>query len=711
MTIKLLLRKIITLLTVAFVIGCESEPVPLQAGNNRQTSVDKDGLKTKLPSTTVESEFSLVDIDFSKICNDTVLTTATGVETAGTRDCTVVKLPPSCENTGEIDCLLDAEGLVALKSEDLSVIDLRKNVAIGGLVGTLDPKPVDCSTNAETGCVTTDSYKSADLSNLLAEKILSGVVIAGTTGSYIPDFPELANVKTSDTVNGSPGTLAECASDGQTSCIANANFKAVDMTIAIATNIKTSTTLAGVSGSFSGAALPDCATDGEVGCTTVAAFKAADMSVLIPENIKSGITISGQAGGYPSATYPLAGATAAADLTAATMNTKLASATAFEFFDSAGNLQSSAGDANLIAGNIESGNTIFGITGSVTASPSGCTSNSEVGCVATSSYKAADLTNLSAGNIKNSISIAGVTGNIIETPGNCSSDAEVGCVTVAGYKAADMGNVTAGTIKSGTTIAGISGDYPSATFPLSGASVSPDLTLFVTQMTSDGSFEYWDSAGVRRTGSGDSELASSNIKNGVQIESLGITGSFVGYFRTCAEILSDNPSATSGVYQVDPDGNGSIGITNVYCDMTEDGGGWTLIATSNAVDATLSVVTSLTSIGAGAIFNQELTTALGLAASSVRINGSGKTILSANDNYAITQIRSYQSLHDDSTMGAPTTHWSGDTSSIGYSCSAGNVILTNKIYHSCGIAANLHWQSNVAGWSNSIFQQLNLWVK
>lgn len=311
--------------------------------------------------------------------------------------------------------------------------------------------PAACSSNGQIGCVTTTTYKAADLANLNAANIKSGVPIAGVNGTY------------------SVPALADCAIDGQIDCKAVNAFRAVEYGKLSATNIIAGISIAGVVG-MANVAPGQCNSDGQVGCVTVPGFAAADLSNISPANILAGVTIAG----------------------------------------------------------------VMGVMSS--GSPN-CTADGQIGCqVDGTNFGAAELANLSSKVVAGQM-VAGVTGSVMPSPQTCAMDGSVGCVATAAYPAVSVANLHPANLRRGIVIGGIAGQFPSSIYPLprymddgstaatqSDGGIMTNLTMFSTQITTGGNFEFWDSAGVRRTGSGDADIAPANVASGIFFDNLGVAG-------------------------------------------------------------------------------------------------------------------------------------------------------------------------------------------
>lgn len=386
---------------------------------------------------------------------------------------------------------------------DLVANNIKTAVTIFGVTGNVvaDGAPL-CSADGVMGCITTASYKSADMASALATNIRSGIVIAGVSGSY-------------------GGAYSNCAPNGEVGCVTTSTYKAADLTNLVAANIKNGVTIAGTAGTYPSLATPLTGASGGV----------SDLTSLAATTPAGSYEFFDSTGAHYTGSISDAGT-----VTPGTTNQTF-SASLYRGF-------TVAGDSDLVAANITAGTQIFGVTGTTSRAPADCNGDNQTGCVTTATYKSADTGAFLASDLKSGKTVAGVAGSLA----NCAADGAQGCVATATYKAANMTNVTAANIKSGVTIAGQLGGYPSASNPLANADNTTDLPAF-TSTTGGSTYEWFQSDGTRLTGAiqanqtvtpstsnqtlnsglyrqvtvnGDADLVAGNIKNAIDI--FGVTG-------------------------------------------------------------------------------------------------------------------------------------------------------------------------------------------
>lgn len=347
-----------------------------------------------------------------------------------------------CSGDGQLSCKTVAN-FPSMSTAAATANKIHSSLNLAAVSGSLN----DCSSDGQSSCSTVSTYPAVDKQAVDANKamIRSSLTIAGISGTmgacaangsdcYLAAYAAgtqprkaidydgitAAIIKTGASVAGVNGSLverpADCNADAQTSCVAVANYPAMDKVTVNAntSRLHSSLTAAGVSGT-----LADCSADGVAGCYAVSNFPATDQGAIDTNKskIRSTLTLGGVTGTMNAC------AANGSDCFLAAYSLVTQPLKAIDF---------SSISANVIKKDI----VIAAVTGTVVESSPDCSSDGQTSCVATSSYPAMDKVNVDANKAKmhSSISAAGVSGTL----GDCSSDGMSSCLAVSNFPAVDV---------------------------------------------------------------------------------------------------------------------------------------------------------------------------------------------------------------------------------------------------------------------------------
>ena len=186
---------------------------------------------------------------------------------------------------------------------DLSALTagrLAVGTTVAGVIGTVVPSPADCTSDAQTGCVTTNIYPAANVTGL-ASKVLGGTTVAGVAGAITLPLASKVLTGTSFGIDSlSSGTLT--LPDPNRVATSNGDYgtggtgSTPKLTLPLAENVRAVNGTFGIGGNATSPGLNDCAGDYQLGCVTVPGYPSANTNQFTAADIAPTVTIAGVAG-------------------------------------------------------------------------------------------------------------------------------------------------------------------------------------------------------------------------------------------------------------------------------------------------------------------------------------------------------------------------------------------------------------------------------